>query len=79
MVAAYGTIERYDAAGNRLSRAITAGGTTVETYAYDAFSHRLLSVVDGGTTRSLRRRCQRDQRRSPLLPIAPRSAQTRSH
>jgi RHS repeat-associated protein len=49
---AYGTIDyAYDAAGNRLSRAITAGGTTVETYGYDAFSHRLLSV-DGSTTRS---------------------------
>ncbi len=50
---AYGTIDyAYDAAGNRLARSITAGGTTVETYGYDAFSHRLLSVAAGGTTRS---------------------------
>jgi RHS repeat-associated protein len=49
----YGTIDYgYDAGGNRLSRTITAGGVTTETYDHDAFSNRLLSVSDGAVTRS---------------------------
>ena len=52
-VGAYGTIDyAYDAGGNRLNRTITDGGSTVETYNYDAFSNRLLSVDDGVNVRS---------------------------
>jgi RHS repeat-associated protein len=52
-VGPYGAIDYgYDAGGNRLSRTITEGGTTTETYDYDAFSNRLLSVSDGAITRS---------------------------
>ena len=42
----------YDAVVNRLSRTITAGGTTTETDAHDPLSSHLLSVDDGSTTRS---------------------------
>lgn len=49
----YGTIGYgYDAVGNRLWRTITDSGTVTESYAYDAFSNRLLSVDDGTTMRS---------------------------
>lgn len=73
-VGPYGTIDYgYDAGGNRLSRTITEGGTTVETDKHDAFSNRLLSVDDGANVPQLRlrRRWQRHQRRSRCRCFRP--------